>query len=280
MFSTRDTLSLVSEVRIFLRVVVYWLTRHDIWVQNWLIGKFLYLDLVWFGILTVSAVLQFDFAVSFSFFFWLFRMFYEPVHDNTFSCGRSLNETFHCEVLSAKNSSEFGWILLKVPRETLQREVLSTRDTLSLVSEVRIFLRVVVYRLTRHDIWVQNWLIGKFLYLDLVWFGILTVSAVLQFDFAVSFSFFFWLFRMFYEPVHDNTFSCGRSLNETFHCEVLSAKNSSEFGWILLKVPRETLQREVFSTEDFNTSLRCFLDGTLQCYEVFSKKVHRVEIVI
>ena len=34
---------------------------------------------------------------------------------------------------------------------------------------------------------------------------------------------------------------------------------------------------EVFSTEDFKTSLRCFLDGTLQCFEVFSKKVHRVD---
>ena len=44
----------------------------------------------------------------------------------------------------------------------------------------------------------------------------------------------------------------------------------------LVKVPHETLQCEVFSTEDFKTSLRCFLDGTLQCCEVFSKKVHPV----
>ena len=54
--------------------------------------------------LTVSAVVQLELAVSFS-FFSLFRIFCEPVHDNTFSCGRSLNETFHCEVLSAKDSS-------------------------------------------------------------------------------------------------------------------------------------------------------------------------------
>ena len=44
----------------------------------------------------------------------------------------------------------------------------------------------------------------------------------------------------------------------------------------LVKVTHETLQCEVFSTEDFKTSLRCFLDGTLQYCEVFSKKVHRV----
>ena len=44
----------------------------------------------------------------------------------------------------------------------------------------------------------------------------------------------------------------------------------------LVKVPHETLQYEVFSTEDFKTSRRCFLDGTLQCCEVFSKKVHPV----
>ena len=45
----------------------------------------------------------------------------------------------------------------------------------------------------------------------------------------------------------------------------------------LVKVPHETLQCEVFSTEDLQTSLRCFLDGTLKCCEVFSKKVHRVD---
>ena len=54
------------------------------------------------------------------FFFLVISDFCEPVHDNTFSWGRSLNETFHCEVLSAKNSSEFSWISVKVPRETLQ----------------------------------------------------------------------------------------------------------------------------------------------------------------
>ena len=130
--------------------------------------------------------------------------------------------------------------LRKFHQRDSSSEVFSTRDELRLVAEVRVFLRVVVYRLNK-KIWLQNWLIENFLF----WFDLFDSEYWLfwpPFNWALPYNvFLFSWFRTFCEPVHDNTFSWGRSLNETFHCEVLSAKNSSEFRWILVKVPRKSL---------------------------------------
>ena len=131
-------------------------------------------------------------------------------------------------------SSFLRFLSSKVPSMRLFRwSVLNEGQTLSFLWSSDSCCRVPV---KQDNLSAKYWSIGNFLCLYLVWFGILTVSAFVQLELAVRFS------RMICETVHDDTFSCGRSLDETFHCEVLSAKNSSEFGWISVKVPCETLQ--------------------------------------
>ena len=152
-FSTRDELSLVTEVRIFLRVVVY-RSNKMIWVQNLSIGNFLILN--WFGRTSIEL------AVSFFLFFVISDVLWTGTRQHVFL------RTFFQRDISL-------W-------SALSEEQLGVWLNLSLVTEVRIFLRVVVYR-SNKMIWVQNLSIGNFLILN--WFGRTSIEL------AVSFFLFF-----------------------------------------------------------------------------------------
>ena len=186
--------------------------------KYWSIGNSLYLDLVWFGMLTVSAFVQLELAVSVFFFS---NDLWNGTRWHVFLRSFSRRDI---SLWSALGEEQLG-VWLNLSQSSLRDssgEVFSTRDKLSLLTEVRIFFRVVVYR-SNKIIWVQNSSIGNFLF----WFKMLIVLTAVQLNGVCCIVFlFFLLFRIFCEPVHDNAFCCGRSLNETFHCELRSAKNS------------------------------------------------------
>ena len=123
---------------------------------------------------------------------------------------------------------------------------------------------------------MQNLTIGNFLFwIDFVWFRMLIVLAAVQLELAVSFSFRY--FGRFVDQYTTTRFLADVLSTRHFIVKCSQRRTARRLVESLVKVTHETLQCEVFSTEDFKSSLRCFLDGTLQCCEVFSKKVHRVD---
>ena len=134
-------------------------------------------------------------------------------------------------------------------------EGFSTRDKLSLVTEVRIFFRVVVYR-SNKIIWVQNWSIGNFLF----WFKMLILLTAVQLEYAVSFSFFSCYFGYFVNRYTITRFVA--DVLSTRHFIVKCAQRRTAWLNLSQSPSRDSSECEVFSTLNFKTSLGCFLDET------------------